>query len=196
MSIESEISQSPLTAVEAETVRLSEVLSGPESITEVIETKIEPLKANPEKITPYAPVLGKSEFVTPVSEKPAKRALVAVATLSLSTLVGCSAGSFFDDFGGRSLAALVNYTGISIFCSLATDNKKVRRVLGGIGAGIGLIFPWTMVFGVFLGTAGVVIKINDKDRNIGLAKEEKQAGEDAARALARYHGIRRMQGKE
>lgn len=116
------------------------------------------------------------------------------STLSVLT-AGCSAGSFFDDFGGRSLTALVNYAGVSIFCSLATDNRKVHRVLGGIGAGIGLVFPWTMVFGVFLGTAGIVIKINDKDRNIGLAKEEKRAEEEAARALARYHGIRKMQGK-
>lgn len=127
---------------------------------------------------------------------PKKLSMVGLASTLPILTAGCGAASFVDDFGGRSLTALVNYAGVSIFSSLATDNKKINRVLGGIGAGVGLVLPWTAIFGLFLGTAGVVIKINEKDRNIRLAREEKQAGEEAARALARYQGIRRMQGKE
>lgn len=149
----------------------------------------------PEMGISFEPV--KLNILLPLDVLDSKRlAMVGLAsTLSILT-TGCGAGSFSDDLGGRSLAALVNCAGVSIFSSLATDNKKINRVLGGIGAGFGLIFPWTAIFGVFLGTAAVVIKVDDKDRNAGLAREEKQAGEEAARALARYQGIRRMRGKE
>ena len=189
MNIENEISRSIST----------EVLPRLDSAAEtIVETKTEFPKINPEKIIdhPLNPSPNMPEVVASVPGKPGRKALTALAVTSLSALVGCNAGSFFDDFDGRSLTALVNYVGVSLFISLATDNKTVQRILGTIGAGFGLVLPWTMVFGAFLGTAGVVIKINDKIRDNELSRAEKQAEEEAAGALAKYHGIREMRGKE
>lgn len=122
-----------------------------------------------------------------MEEESSKRGLTALVAASFPILACSGAGDL-----SWILTASVNFTGGNMIGSLISENKKVRFVLGAIGAGFGIICPWTVVFGAFSIAAGTVIKINLHDAQKRLEGAIKQADLDCASAKARRGVLDKM----